>query len=596
MLSLLVLLTGQSTQAATASQSSTLIVDSMEVRGNLIAQMNQSLCVYVRNESATDSHQGCLYLLAPGTEADSYAVVADTLVSLAPHDFNELRLLVRLPEGQYTLLAATDPQGKKIVGGCVVDIAPLRELRLHADLIVGMLTTTGEERLLYDNKQNGTVILTPNDIYNGCHSKDSGDDGVLLWLEDKETGKVVEVKHLLKEFDRNQVKLSFSFAGELRLGGSYVLKAGYVAPDGWKTVSALDFTVHAKTNTYWTADGQVLPLPQEYSQLSQKLRVPAEAVAVDLRGINAINTIFSIDTSQANPNCLYYLDLMDYTPSGLDDSRNIIRDGQAEHIVLTEGHDYLCPQAFKADFISYLLTPSYDNANDLLRSQGYSETLVLPFNVSDASFVDINGKQEMLHADMLEVLEYMGTAADSVTVAKLGSVHEMKAYVPYILGTNINSRLLFIGEATNVPSTRQAIALGNHYNFIGTTVGVTLTESSFQYLPSANSFCQTSQARVAPFRAYLEGQGDGFSGTGQPKPSDSYTSLLLKGFTWDTPTSVSAIPIGAPSRTSATGRQVAVYALSGQFVKTVDEALLRQGATGLKPGVYIVNNKKVIVN
>lgn len=269
-----------------------------------------------------------------------------------------------------------------------------------------------------------------------------------------------------------------------------------------ETIDSLCFTTRCGTNTYWMANGAVLPLPMIDGQ---KLQVPEEAVAVDLRGLHNISYVPGIDATKANPNCLYYLDLLDNVPTGLDNSRNIVRDQKADFVTLTEGYDYLCPMAFKAHYISYLMTPSYNNADDELCGRGYSETIVLPFTPSYANLYDINGNTEMMHADMLKVLRYDGTYGDSITVFPLSTPRQMLPYVPYILGVYIGSSLLFIGEDTTVPATDDVIVHGYDYNLVGTTVTRKLTTPAYVFDAEANSFYLSEKnTRVAPFHAYID--------------------------------------------------------------------------------------------
>ena len=251
--------------------------------------------------------------------------------------------------------------------------------------------------------------------------------------------------------------------------------------------------------TYWTAQGEVLPLPVGEDH---RLTVPAEAVAVDLRGLQDVAVV---DASEANPNCLYYLNQTDNIPEGLDESRNIIRGLEAENIKVIEGYDYYCPLAFHTQFISFLMTPSYDNPDDELRGRGYSETLVLPFYPRSANLYDVNGENVMLHADKLKVLRYYGNAGDSLNIVQLNSISQMHAYEPYILGVYIGSQLLFIGENTKVPMTHEAIVRGQGVNFVGTTVARQLSETAYQYNTDDTRFYPSS-ARIAPFRAYMDSE------------------------------------------------------------------------------------------
>lgn len=366
----------------------------------------------------------------------------------------------------------------------------------------------------------------------------------------------------------------------------------------------LSMTVGADTSgsfAYWTAQGQVMPLPVGDNR---QVVVPAEAVAVDLRGQEAIGSLFTVDTSQANPNCLYYLDQPGDLPEGLDERLNIVRGVEAETIRLTEDYDYYCPLAFHTRFISFLVNPSYNKVqssqctvhslegtvqhlDDELLGRGYSETLVLPFYPRHASLYDVNGESGMLHADKLKVLRYYGNEGDSLNIVQLNSISQMHAYEPYILGVYIGSKLLFIGENTRVPVTREAVVCGQDVNFVGTTVARQLSTTSYQYNPDDAHF-YPSTARIAPFRAYM----DLYDSIGHA------SCLAFSDEVWGAkgnPSDASAID-DIPVCESRLDSGV-VCDLSGRQLVSGPDACRGKGAGNrqLHKGIYIVGGRKVVV-
>ena len=113
------------------------------------------------------------------------------------------------------------------------------------------------------------------------------------------------------------------------------------------------FTIRRSTNTYWTADLRRKNLPV----VDDVLKVPGDALAVDMRGLYTINTVYSIDISEASPNCLYYLGFLDYVPKGFDSEANIIRNGEASMVTIDSNYDYYCPEDFKAKTAIFIYTP-----------------------------------------------------------------------------------------------------------------------------------------------------------------------------------------------------------------------------------------------
>lgn len=351
-----------------------------------------------------------------------------------------------------------------------------------------------------------------------------------------------------------------------------------------EAVTNNDNVYEVDTFSYWTAQGQEISLPAIFipSQGVMQLTIPSEAVAVDLRIQQPISAAFIVDAKQANPNCLYYLNLLDNTPRGLDKKHNVIKGLEAESIKVIEGYDYYCPQAFYTQFISYLMTPSYDNPDDELRGRGYSETLVLPFYPRYANLYDINGRTDMQHAGMLKVLRYYGNAGDSLNIVELNSISQMHAYEPYILGVYIGSQLLFIGENTKVPETHDAIVCGEDVNFVGTTVARQLSMPTYQYSYDDSHF-YPSTARIAPFRAYMD----------MKENSSAVGSLSFSADVWGeqgNPSDAAAI-IELPQREEMPAKQ-RVFSLSGQ---RMSDEHTNQQIPSLRPGIYIVDGRKVIV-
>lgn len=328
---------------------------------------------------------------------------------------------------------------------------------------------------------------------------------------------------------------------------------------------------------YWTADGQRQPLMPEGNVC---YRIPAVAVAVDFR--NNTTTSFSVDVSQANPNCLYYMDEAGALPEGLDTTLNLIRGLEAQYVRVLDTHDYYCPLGFHADFVSFLMRPSYDDADDERRGRGYSATLVLPFHVDHANLYDVNGESSMLHADMLRLLSYEGHHADTLYWSYLNSIGQIEAYVPYMIGVYVGSRVLFMGEDIHVPQTMEVVVNGEKICFKGTTIWKELPAGTYQYDNSGNAFRYVpSETRIAPFRAYMDMRS---------KSIDNFEVdseiLFFSDDVWGTngnPNDAAAISESRISETHYSTRSV--NDISGRRV--FDHPLPK--------GIYIVEGRKVVV-
>ncbi len=620
-------------------------VDSIAIHGNRLAQLTQQVEVSMRNNAAT-VFEGRLYLLACDRSDGSLTPCLDTLVSITAFGRLTLMLYPVFPEGDLELRIASDADGEQVICTHDVTILPLRKLNMKATFSIDMLTDNGEQRtgtgadatwrtdatrrvptgeaVLYGSRIKGWVRVTNCDAdYYGARGGRGDDDGIVLWLEDRDSGgglaQGLPLQHIANKLESNaSEERTFAYDAVFRDGARYVLKAGYGMPYGLETIDSLCFTTRSGTNTYWTARGMVLPLP-----LSDEghLMVPAEAVAVDLRGQQSVGGDLesvggdlqspTIDVSLANPNCLYYLDPSGNIPQGLDESRNLVRGQEAENISLSEGYDYYCPMAFHTQLVSYLMKPSYDNPDDEALGRGYSETIVLPFRPTHICLYDINGQTEVLHPDMLKVLRYYGYEADTLNVAALSSLSQMQAYKPYILGVYIGSRLLFTGENTLVPMTGEAIVRGGGIDFVGTTVGLRLSSmpgmsplgrterntNYYVYSPADYSFHPgDADDVVAPFRACL------YAADGK-----SHNGLNISKYVWGNsgkPGDSTAIddidhstPATAHSVCDLQGRKVSAAANSvgGDLQSVGGDLQSPTTCSSLKKGIYITGGRKIVV-
>lgn len=489
-----------------ATATNMLSVDSMKISGNHLANLSQRLVANIRNNTES-GFEGHIYLMALNKNDGSVTTCLDTLFAVSSYNSRTLEIFPALPEGDFELRLSTDADGQQIIGISDITIQPLRKLDFKAMLSLDMLAKAEDQYVLYGNRIRGWVrVENHDDSYFGIHGGKAEDDGIVLWLEESDTGERFFTKHLAAHLRKDcYMETAFAHDTVFHEGAHYALKVGYGMPYGLEAIDSLCFTAASGTYSYWTFDGQVLPLPvSDESTFPIELVVPAEAVAIDLRGHHNSDTSPRINTSQANPNCLYYLESQDDVPEGLDEKYNIVKGLEATNIKLTEGHDYYCPLAFRTQFISYLMTPSYDNEDAELRGRGYSKTLVLPFTPTHVMLYDINGNTEVLHSDMIQVLHYYGTHADTLSLSRC-EIAQMHPYVPYILGVYIGSSLLFIGENVAVPMTQEAIVRDKLFNFVGTTVARRLTNRCYVYEPEETCFRQyTDDDSVEAFQAYLD--------------------------------------------------------------------------------------------
>lgn len=292
---------------------------------------------------------------------------------------------------------------------------------------------------------------------------------------------------------------------------------------------------------YWTVDGQTHILSEGIDQV---LTVPAEAVAVDLRGVSMLNTVFTVDHSQANPNCLYFLNRQDYV-QGLDGT-NMVRDNEAACISVKDGYPFYSPMSFNAQYISYLLVPQPENLwMTSTGSPGFSETLVLPFSAKYALYNDINGdagSDNGFESDNLYVCRYVSHSEDQVQFERVAD-SSLQAYQPYLLLSHLLSRLLFFAVDTEVPATRDAVTHDDGLDFVGSTTGLPTPNSGYLFWNGGqHCFSPLVEVRLLqPFRCCMV-MGQEATGIDQETPASTTEGavyhLMVDNVIIEQPTSI----------------------------------------------------------
>lgn len=565
-LSLLMTFTAGATKT---NDASVLRIDSVSINGNMMDEMVQHISVYGRNISDHD-FEGLLFVLHDMGNGQYKRQTALSLSVSAGCYVEQVCDLV-LKQGDYDLCMAADERGETLLGGNLhVAISPLRPFDFSVKFFPEMMTTVNGENTLSGHRLQGRLELTNNDTvpYYGIAPYLSHAQGVDCQLHDADTGRpAIFRQFIVNEVEAGQtVSSGFAIDYDFEEGKRYSLVLNYAHPhDIVRIKDSLTFTFHASTNTYWTADGTVKPVPVE---AGQRIVVPAEAVAVDLRGQYNMDIVYTIDVSQANPNCLYYLDFLDNVPQGLNDQCNVVRDKEAAIIRLTDNYDFCCPKSFKAQFISYTLNPN-------TTSGAYAETLVLPFQPQGASIDHINSLGE----NLLKVFEYDGFDADTDTIGiREISVSQMKANKPYIVAVGVCSPVTFYAEETTVPVTTQAVTQSAGFDLVGGTVFQSPRETPpYRYEPSKGVFVvQNTGERLPPFRAWFYKRDHEASA-----PDGTLQYLRMNtGFNIGTDNQQ-----GVASATIGHGTPLTLYSLTG----------MRHSAGRLAKGLYIVGGKKVMM-
>lgn len=230
---------------------------------------------------------------------------------------------------------------------------------------------------------------------------------------------------------------------------------------------------------------------------------PADALALDVSQVSGVTSV----TPNSNPNTLYFVGSS--VPSGLT-GKNVVQNGTAATLTLTDGQGFYAPKQFTATKATY--TRQFTNAAN---GTGGWNTIVVPFNVSTV-------KQGSKVIDWFHSSSDTGKnfwlkefSSESGTTVNFGYATQMAANTPYIIAVPGNSYgatwdltnkdITFEGSSVQVlPSTGTA-TMRSKFRFVGSLPGTSVTNR--YVLNAAGTQFVNSSTTVDPFRAYFEAVG-----------------------------------------------------------------------------------------
>ena len=251
---------------------------------------------------------------------------------------------------------------------------------------------------------------------------------------------------------------------------------------------------------YWDVWGDKYPLPVS----GQVITVPAEAIAVDLRCLSGDGLSWQLMTDDANPNCLYYVDDA-CVVDGMPDV-NVVRNGYAESLIVTDEADYFCPEPFTAEVALFKMTPRRDIPDKPIYSWPYYETLVLPFAPDDVLPEGVNGTMPTGWLDVA-VFQSFDTATSRLQFVP-SDAKALQAYMPYLITFKyglFGMRVHFIGENKRIEATMPVEFDSEEYYFIGVTFALSPVPQAYCYYRSSKPYFYLSNSftTLEPFRCLI---------------------------------------------------------------------------------------------
>ena len=343
----------------------------------------------------------------------------------------------------------------------------------------------------------------------------------------------------------------------------------------------------------WTADGEeatewVLPnyTSSGYSGTYTYALDAQDKAAIDITNFEDVMTNTNTDkytfTASSNPNALYFMsaDAKEKLAAELS-GKNVVVDGTAETLTLTDGHPFFTPMDFEATSASYSRTFTVGNKK---RVGGGWQSVVLPFTVSTV----MNGEERIKwFKDKNDdanfwVYQLDGEKAGDYDTYDLNFVYNatetMEANIPYIMAVPdeswgkgvslVGSTLVFGGENVTINKAVPTTIETDHFMFIGTYTGATGLENVYILNAAGTSFAR-GLSEVNPFNAYIK-----------PQSGVTVGANINISFGDDFVTSIKEVDANYGSNDN-------VYDLQGRTVST-------NGLRALPKGLYIMNGKKVV--
>lgn len=568
-----------------------LVFGKMWMEGSLRAGMAQRLHVEVTN-NGTYKYHDFWWAGAPSCAGNS-----DDITLEAGETKDVAVDIIFEKEGHYDVIIMDSSE--KELFTYTVDIAEYQAPRLKGEIRLDMLEQTDDGNILYGDFANfritGTATITNEDNYPFFGLGHVMIVGRFMgiactawpWFGRDFYTTYEPIYGLSSEIRPGETitkDIFYEFVAEPeedQVYGIQIRAAVETETIGSITLDSIPFKVRPCTNTYWTADKHVKPLPVGSDQV---LKVPYEALAVDMRGQYETNTAYSIDVSEANPNCLYYLGYLDNVPQGFTSATNIIRNYEASTLIIDADYDYFCPIPFKAKTALFHYIPvseSWGPAQPYM-SRNYSGTFMLPFEASMAWFPELNESPSIdagFNSNSLRVLKFMGDQDEFMVFVPVTETH-LNAYEPYLMFT-IPSQVDFYAENAIIPSTRPAVKKGTNFDYIGHTTQVSTKNDMAVYpwyVDYSYFYRSTKEELIRPFNAMMYAK---------TVDTDFYDILEVR---YD-----GAASMIDPINISPAENNTAIYSLSGQRVGTAEVNGDRQTVSGLRPGIYIVGGKKMVV-
>lgn len=477
------------------------------VKGNLIKGYEQEVIASITG-GETDFHGNIIL------RVNNISVMGKMLDIPAGQTVDAHYSFIPTTAGNNTLSLYTAPQKGNLIGKetkvTIAESDATNNLDLSFSATVDNLTSDGK---IYGNALRATITVTnpsSTNSYAGnliCYVlKWTTEDGV-HWsgnsigsttypiVVDKNSNTIINVTHDgLETGARYSAKLYYQHPNELVLGlnfgvnnnglGTLIATTGYSVGDGSgnKTIYPPSNAIDATGASY-----------------------------VDLRDLGSLDEV-SI-TPSSNPNCLYLLP-DDNIPASLSNC-NVVINGTATNLTLTDNDNFYSPIAFTADAASYTRTFNRAAAG----TSGW-DILFLPFTVKRVECEGL-GRVDWFRSETDENKYFWLRAftADGEGTVTFDYAQSIAANTPYIIAVPgkdfgewqmTGKPVTFRGEHVSIAATAARNGTpatsgvsGNNFKFCGSTVNTSLSDVYMLNAKGSKFVKATTSTEVSAFRAWF---------------------------------------------------------------------------------------------
>ena len=562
-----------------------LAVSAMTFSGMQYVNNTQNVEVTITNTDG-DEFTGYVYMFVSQTENMGTFVNKKNIAVTKNGNTTIDMSFLPTAAGTYTVWICSDEAGTNILGSGSVTIESISNVN-NSDLQIIACSFDGEDpstlRPDDDGSPNQITDIYTNNVVAHITVKNMTSETKAfnyVFLISKHNGSnYPDVTFNGVEYQILQLSSGGTYSFDLNLGSleygkryKIILQKLEIVNSSLQSQSKYDDHVRFKTvsgYSAWTENG----VKSVVETTEQTLTIANDVVAVDLSGYTFTNV-----TANSNPNTLYYLSANQEIPAGLT-GKNVIKGNSATKIQLQDGYPFYVPTAFSADEITY--TRRFTTAASTTTSGGWS-TMVIPFNVDVVKVGDKTLSWFQSDDDSNKDFWLMQFSSDETDQVNFGYTNKICANYPYLIavpGDNWGEEhrltgkdIVFSATTATVTSTSRAMLSGDFYTMYGTYAPKTIGTDAYVLNSTGSGFVKKSNSvTLRPFRAYF-----------LPKYGYGSHAALSIGMTGNQTTGIT--PLFHDTPTTAND----VYNISGVKVGNVDN--MQQ----LKPGIYIVNGKKIV--